>query len=509
MLYPGKIHSYTRSIYATILTQLLSHAEISINQQYNDNKKNRHVTFPIQYMVLDMLNGKQATDVLYAYASAKYTTDNSQRYSDDYSAANQMLVFLHRLGERILNVYEEECVARANCIYTPKMVSRILWSVSTLLSILSHSTDADSDDSGIISSSSASLLNNNEDKRNGKYPATTTAILWHQLRETEQKIFNKLSPILLLSTTSTNEKSQMTSTDASMTMYAFAKSSYVLDMGIFDYLAERMASPHDGSFLLEATVRQLSTALWSCGKMSLWENQIPHESLQMTDDDGFPTQQQQSSDRITYTASLIMQPPPYQKHALQMAQKVVSKPGFKSPKDVSQVVWAVARLDLAKWETNHRFIIKSILQPLSQKATECATKCNSQEIANILWGFGKIGYHHEPMRRALVDRLLLNEVYNSCNTQEAANVLYAHGKLRIRDEELFQKMTQVLLKQLQCATPQAIANALWAYSSVRMQPPKDLFDRWAEQKGILGIVALSSLSDTTIVTESIPSTKNP
>ena len=49
-------------------------------------------------------------------------------------------------------------------------------------------------------------------------------------------------------------------------------------------------------------------------------------------------------------------------------------------------------------------------------------------------------------------------------------------------------MNTVLMRQLETATTQTIANALWAHDNVDLQPPRQLFDSWAKEK--LDIVGL-------------------
>ena len=81
-----------------------------------------------------------------------------------------------------------------------------------------------------------------------------------------------------------------------------------------------------------------------------------------------------------------------------------------------------------------------------------------------------------------------NDILASTTSQEAANVLYALGKMQIRDKETFSCMNSVLMRKLEDATTQTIANALWAHESVNLVAPGQLFDSWAKEK--LGIVGL-------------------
>jgi precorrin-6x reductase len=84
--------------------------------------------------------------------------------------------------------------------------------------------------------------------------------------------------------------------------------------------------------------------------------------------------------------------------------------------------------------------------------------------------------------RFITDSTVLSE---ECTTQEAANILYSLGKLEIKDADAFESISNILMRQLQDASSQAIANALWAYDVVALDPPVGLMGCWAREK--LGI----------------------
>lgn len=92
---------------------------------------------------------------------------------------------------------------------------------------------------------------------------------------------------------------------------------------------------------------------------------------------------------------------------------------------------------------------------------------------------------------------LINHVITSpdltgrCTAQEASNMLLSLGRLEIRDREAFAALTQILVHRLNEAhavDSQTIANSLWAYDAVGLEPPPELLSTWAREK--LGLTVL-------------------
>ena len=299
----------------------------------------------------------------------------------------------------------------------------------------------------------------NEDIISALTPSSASRFLWSftslvennaedlEMKEMLFENFQLLGGILL--------SAQLTPVDSSSAMWAMAKSSYSLDMGIFDHLAEVLAV----DFMLErASMQQITTALWSCGKMISWEDPL-REKIEFGE----------------FTA------PPYVQNAERFASYLATCNDLMSPKDMSQTIWAIGRLKINDFQ---------ILEPLVNTATEMARteKFNSQEIANIIWALSKVDFDDEHAISNFTQQIQRPVLLNKMTSQEAANILYALGKLRIRDESTFKSMNAVLMRELDTATSQTIANALWAHDNVDLQPPRQLFDSWAKEK--LDIVGL-------------------
>ena len=270
-----------------------------------------------------------------------------------------------------------------------------------------------------------------------------------EMKEVLFEMFQSLGGILL--------SRQLTPVDSSSSMWAMAKSSYSLDMGIFDHLAEVLAA----DFMLErATLQQITEALWACGKMISFED---------------PLRERMEFGEVT--------PPPYVKNAVKFATFLALKCDKMSTKDLSQALWAIGRLQISN---------PSIVAPLVYKAEEIARteRFNSQELANVLWALSKVDFDDEDCVSSFTKQIRRPSILSSTTSQEAANVLYALGKMQIRDEETFSCMNSVLMRKLEDATTQTIANALWAHESVNLVAPGQLFDSWAREK--LDIVGLYS-----------------
>ena len=131
----------------------------------------------------------------------------------------------------------------------------------------------------------------------------------------------------------------------------------------------------------------------------------------------------------------------------------------------------------------------SIVQHFVSVIVENSNEYNAQEVTNLLWALSKLEIEVDENSDAVVallERLLHPNIISNIKAQEAANALYACGSMMICDEEIFSKMSLILLKNVNDATPQGIANALWAHEQVGLIPPQSLFDGWAEVK--LGII---------------------
>ena len=113
---------------------------------------------------------------------------------------------------------------------------------------------------------------------------------------------------------------------------------------------------------------------------------------------------------------------------------------------------------------------------------------NSQELANIIWGLSKTEFRDELVISILTREMRDESILKESTPQEAANVMYALAKMMLRDEETFSCMNKVVMRNLDQATTQTIANLLWAHDRVNLTPPQQLFDSWAKEK--LDIVGL-------------------
>ena len=251
------------------------------------------------------------------------------------------------------------------------------------------------------------------------------------LHERQVDFYHQLSGILLTS--------HLSPTDCSSAMWAMAKCGYALDKGCFDFLAQKLAE------MLEiSSTRLVAQALWSCAKMIRYEKQSPDKS------------------------------PPYMESVVKFIRHLIDNSDQMTPIQISQTIWSIGSL---------RILDPTIAEQLSVVALRNAAHCNSQEIANIVWGFSKVNYKNldviSELVRYITESIVLRE---ECSSQEASNILYALGKLQIRDVHVYESLSCILMNHLHDASSQAIANALWAHDVVGIEPPMALMGCWAKER---------------------------
>lgn len=239
---------------------------------------------------------------------------------------------------------------------------------------------------------------------------------------------------------------QLAPSEISPALYAYAKTSYIQDMGIFDHLVSLMALKGK-----EGNARQLAQTLWSCGKMMAWEGE---------DADA----------------------PPYIECARRISHELKSRIDEVSAIDAAQCIWALGRLGIDDLE---------IVTAFSVRAGELAGSMNSAEVSNTIWGLAKL--RPESSDRPLVTRLVqrLTQDAVDVSATEASSIMYALARMRYRDEELFQTLSGVVIDKINDTTAQTIANTLWAHKTMDLRPPRKLIELWASQK--LGIVGVQEL----------------
>ena len=306
------------------------------------------------------------------------------------------------LAERIL---ESEVVE--SC--TPKLACRILGAFTSIFSIRT-SRDKESDESDLV------------------YVLTG-------------KVFHEYGGYLL--------SSQLSPAEASSALYAYARASYVRDMGIFDHLVSLISIMAD-----QCTVRQLAQSLWSCGKIFVWE-----DAFMMEEGDS--------------------QNPPYLRNAGHIAHILSTRSSELNPTDVAQCIWALGRLRI----TNARIVCS-----FAYKAKSLSSQLNSAEVANIVWGLSKLRFNDQEVLTTLGSRMLANTLKPT--PQEVANVLYGLASMEVKDERLFSELSEIIMAQIDQASAQAVANALWAHKVVHISPPQQLLDSWARQR--LGLVSIQT-----------------
>lgn len=259
----------------------------------------------------------------------------------------------------------------------------------------------------------------------------------------------------------TDSSEELSPRDISAALCAYAKASYVQDMGIFDHLAESLAFRVD-----ECSIRQVTQSLWACGKMANWE-----------------LQQEIQEEESTFSSSQS-QAPPYLPSAEDFAAFLSERQDEMTSKDLAQTFWALGRLEglHSQYDFGSSSVTVSAFLP---RAAKLAPHLTSPEIANILWGMSQTGGGDcSSSVQSFTERLLHlhHSVSDDISSQEAASVMLALGRMKIVNEDLFEALSNEILDQLDTASAQTIANALWAYRALYMSPPRQLLDRWAIER---------------------------
>lgn len=258
-----------------------------------------------------------------------------------------------------------------------------------------------------------------------------------QLHEITAQLFHSYGGHLLTT--------KLTPAEVSAALYAYAKSSYFHDMGIFDHLLSLMAQMTYSADI--PTVRQMTQSLWSCGKMSVFDS---NENTQDT--------VEEPESHYFQSASTI-------------AEALSRRTDELSQVDVTQCIWALGRLGT----TNEQ-----VISPFAKRASALVHCMNAVEISNVLWGFAKLDYSDNILVYRMALRLTDGDLLLS--PKEAAMALYALGRLGIRDERIYATLSEVMIDKIEETSAQAVANTLWAYRNVNLRPPQDLLNFWAIQK---------------------------
>jgi hypothetical protein len=252
--------------------------------------------------------------------------------------------------------------------------------------------------------------------------------------------------------------SNLSPAETSSALYAYAKANYLQDRGVFDHLVNLLANSRRA-----CSSRQLSQTLWSCGKMIAWERQ----EMELIDDE-----------------NAEIEDPPYLENALSIAKELSGRGNELSSEDVAQIVWGIGRLEVQDDE---------IMSVFANRTMEICSSMNSIEVSNILWGLSRIQYLDGKLLGSLSERLSDDDIRIS-SPRVAASILFSLGRMRWKDEFLFQKLSGIMIDQIENVNAQSVANTLWAFRAVRMRPPRELLDTWAVTR--LGIVPVIEQHET-------------
>ena len=267
------------------------------------------------------------------------------------------------------------------------------------------------------------------------------------LNEVKQDLFYSYGGHLL--------SSKLSPAAISNALCAYANANYVQDRGVFDHLVNLLESLKEKS-----SSRQLSESLWSCGKIIAWERQ----EMELLDDEDSE-----------------MEDPPYLENALKIAEELSRRAEELSPSDVAQIFWGIGRLEIEDDE---------LVSVFANRTIEISSSMNSVEVSNVLWGIAKVQFRDGKLVGSLSDRLAADDIIIS-SPQVASSILFSLGRLQWKDETVYQKLTEIMIDQIQDVNAQSVANTLWAFSVVRLRPPQELLNTWALTR--LGLVPANGM----------------
>lgn len=227
-------------------------------------------------------------------------------------------------------------------------------------------------------------------------------------------LFHQISPLLL--------SSSLSPTYVSGAMWAMAKSEYVVDKGIFDYLAQSAASDE---MLQRSNTRIVSQALWSCAKMVAFETPGTNNNLATLD------------------------VPPYINACYKYTRFIVENGDRISPKQLSRSIWAIGRLRLSD---------AILIQEMGDMAMRQSHAFDSRDIANVVWGLSKVNYERPEALLRLAKQVTFQA--NELTAQEASMILFALGKLQIHDKDVFESLYSSI-----SSSPQTSAARLIPFAS--------------------------------------------
>jgi hypothetical protein len=169
---------------------------------------------------------------------------------------------------------------------------------------------------------------------------------------------------------------------------------------------------------------------------------------------------------------------PYMESAKVFLSHLIDNGDVMTPPQISQVIWALGSLRFSDART-----MKELSDIAMRIRSDPNMAFNSQEIANIVWAFSKVGYNDRDTALGLVRYVTESpRLSEECTSQEASNMLYSLGKLGLKDTDSFESLSAILMSRLHAASSQAIANALWAFDAVELEPPLELMGCWAKEK---------------------------
>ncbi|OLQ02697.1 hypothetical protein AK812_SmicGene14417 [Symbiodinium microadriaticum] len=130
------------------------------------------------------------------------------------------------------------------------------------------------------------------------------------------------------------------------------------------------------------------------------------------------------------------------------------------PRDLSNLAWGFATLDLRKFD--------SVMMAIAREAVVQISEFTEQNLSNTCWAYAKIGIRHDPLIKAIADETLRK--LPQFSAQGLVNTLWGFATLVIKGEEclgqsswqLICALLEEIMKRLPDCTTQELSNSSWA-----------------------------------------------
>mmetsp|Transcript_103658 Transcript_103658/g.182756 ORF Transcript_103658/g.182756 Transcript_103658/m.182756 type:complete len:987 (+) Transcript_103658:116-3076(+) len=213
----------------------------------------------------------------------------------------------------------------------------------------------------------------------------------------------------------------------------------------------------------EMPVQCMSIIAWSCTTLRMRHDQLLSQIAQITATRLDELKPFELSNLIWAYTKVSLNPAELFKALT--ARLLNRKPGEFKAQCLSTIAWAFATA---------RRRNATVFASLAKELTARADEAKPQEISNTLWAFAKSRCADAALFEALGQAALRDGKVHTFKPQELSNTAWAFATAGIRHQALFAEIEAVAIEKKQDMVPQNVANILWAFAKLQVQPWSDL-----------------------------------